>query len=683
MKKTKKIIKKIYKKLYSYVIINKLFLSYLVISFCGCILVKAFTVGNGFSLKSNITEIGMILIIGSFGYLINAKNRYKYYMSIVIFFSALFTINSIYYSFYSTFASAGEIASLSQVGTVTGSVFEKIKLSNLIYIFMPIIFRLIHKKLQISPYYEYIAKIERGKKIFLSTIIVGFCTIGIRFAIATNAEYSRLVKQWNRSFVVDLFGIILYQGNDLVQTLTPKINSLFGYEDAAKLFKNYYQENAKEHVNNEYTGIFENMNVIFVHLESIQTFVMNQKFNEQELTPNLNSITKEGLFFSNFYPQISTGTSSDTEFTLLSSLMPASSGTIFVSYFDRDYITIPKLLSEKGYYTFSMHGNAATMWNRNKAHPSLGYQEMYFKDKYTFTDNDVINLGINDKKFFAQVVPILENIETTYENYMGTIITLSNHSPFTFMDKYGEYDLSTTFEELDEKTGETTIKKADYLEGTAVGNYFHSVHYADEAFGEFINAIKNSSLFDNTLFVFYGDHDAKLSKNNLNYLYNYDHKTGEIMDSSNPNYQEYDGFDHELNKKTPLILWTKNRQIQKKLPKQVDDVMGMYDVLPTIGNLMGFENPYALGNDIFDVKENNTVIFPNGNFLTNEIYYNSSTEEYKIMKEGAVLDDTYIKEHLKYVDDRLTVSNSIVVYNLLSKEHLKKINGIEDTNEKE
>ena len=94
-------------------------------------------------------------------------------------------------------------------------------------------------------------------------------------------------------------------------------------------------------------------------------------------------------------------------------------------------VSIPKYLSSLGYYTFSMHGNADTMWNRNMAHPSLGYEGMYFKESFIYEDTDVINLGINDQLFFKQAIPIMENIENTYENYMGYVITLSNHSPFS------------------------------------------------------------------------------------------------------------------------------------------------------------------------------------------------------------------------------------------------------------
>ena len=66
--------------------------------------------------------------------------------------------------------------------------------------------------------------------------------------------------------------------------------------------------------------------------------------------------------------------------------MPASSGAVFTSYYNRNYISIPKLLKEKGYYTFSMHGNHASMWNRSNVHPNLGYDKMYFEKSFTYTE---------------------------------------------------------------------------------------------------------------------------------------------------------------------------------------------------------------------------------------------------------------------------------------------------------
>ena len=54
----------------------------------------------------------------------------------------------------------------------------------------------------------------------------------------------------------------------------------------------------------------------------------------------------------------------------------------------------------------------------------------------------------------------------------------------------------------------------------------------------------------------------------------------------------------------------------------------MYDIAPTLGNMFGFKNPYALGNDIFSIS-NNMVVFPDGNGITNKMYYNSQKNEGK------------------------------------------------------
>ena len=664
--------KKIKKNIIEYIISNRLFLSYVVISLISTLVPRGYTIGIGKSILPFITDLGIILIIGSIGYFIKPKNQYKYFFTWICIFSLIGLINSIYYVFYSSFASIGELASLSQTETVTGSIWEKIRIHYLIFIAFPIIFNLIHKKLSSSSYYNFINCIEKSKKMVLSTLIIGILFVSLSFIFAQKSDYSRLTKQWNRLYIVDRFVVLLYQGNDIVQTLAPKINSLFGYEDALKLFNDYYssEDNQKYKEKNKYTNILNGYNIIFIHMESIQNFVMDLKFHGEEITPNLNRLAKEGMFFSNFYPQVSTGTSSDTEFTLLSSLMPASSGTVFVSYYNRNYNTIPKILKDNGYFTFSMHGNLASMWNRSKAHPSLGYESMYFEESFTYTDEDVINLGINDKLFFEESIPILENIEKEHTNYMGTIITLSNHSPFTFIDKYGEFDFSEEVEVLNEQTNQLEKITTNYLMGTPVGNYLTSVHYADSALGDFLNYINNSSAFDNTLFVFYGDHDAKLTRKEINYLYNHNPLNGEVYNEGDENYIEYNSFKHELNKKTPLIMWTKNEKLKNTFKGKINYYMGMIDIAPTILNMFGKTNEYALGHDIFNIKNNNVVAFPNGNFLKNVMYYNNSTGEYYILNDSTVIEDGYVDERKNYVENLLEVSNSIIVYDLLNKKEI-------------
>lgn len=667
--KIKLIFRKIRKGIIEYIATNRLFITYVILAMIGLMLIRHFTIGDMFNFQSCISDFALVLIIGSFGYLIKPKNQFKYFLIMLIIFTLMEIINSIYFTFYYSFASFGELGAVGQTETVMGSIFDKLKIADIIYIIFPFIFYFIHSKLIKTTYYNFMSVVEKGKKMCVVTLLIGCIFLAYTFVTATTTDYSRLAKQWNRVYVVKRFGLVLYQCNDLIQTLTPKFSSLFGYEESVNKFITYFADEEREEytANNKYTNLLEGYNIIFIHMEGMQTYLMDLEFNGVEATPNINKLAKEGMFFSKFYPQISIGTSSDTEFTLLTSLMPAQSGTVFTSYYDRDYITLPKLLTEKGYYTFSMHGNYASMWNRNKAHISLGYQEMYFEDKFVYSDEDIINLGINDKLFFEQAVPMLENIEETNKNYMGTIITLSNHSPFIYLDKYGEYDMSTTYKECDESRICEDIT-TNYLYNTAVGNYITSSHYADAALGEFFEYINESDYFNNTVFVLYGDHDAKLTRSEINYLYNYDYKTGELKSEDDPTYMTYDSYDHELNKNTPLIIWTKNAKLRSVLSGEVDYVMGMYDVLPTLGNMLGIKNDFALGHDIFNIKYDNVVIFPTGNFTTNLIYYNNSTGQSKIIKEGAELSSDYISNLVNRTETMLEVSNAIIVHDLIKLE---------------
>lgn len=656
-------LKKVRKSIVEYIITNRLFLSYVILALICTMCVRKFTIGSFFSFKSFITDFGLILIIGGLGYFVKPRNQFRYYFIWNIIITSMCLISSVYYRFFTSFASIGELATAGQTETVTGSIIDRLSILDGIFILVPIIFYLIHKKLLSSSYYYFVDKIEKGKKMVVSTILVGFLCIGYSMGVATNTDYSRLAKQWYREYIVQRFGIIMYQLNDTVQFLNTHVNSMFGSESAEIAFKEYFDAK-KPTKDNKYTGVLKEKNIIFVHMESIQTFLMELEFNGKSVTPNLNKLASEGMFFENFYPQVSIGTSSDTEFTLLTGLMPAASGSVFTNYYDRNYFSLPKYLKNQGYYTFSMHGNKASMWNRNKAHPSLGYEGMYFSESFEYTNDDVINLGINDQLFFKQAIPIIENVETSYENYMGEIITLSNHSPFKLASAHSDLDLTSHYEIIDENTGVKTKMAKDYLSDTAIGEYIKSANYADIALGEFLEYIKSSEAFNNTVFVFYGDHDAKLSRKEINYLYNLNPENGEVYEEGDKEYKLYDYYAHELNKKTPLIIWSKNKELSSIFKRKISYTMGMYNVSATILNMYGLYNKYTMGEDIFSVKDDNMVVFPNGNILNSKMYYNNSTQEYKELTKEKITEE-YIKNLSQVAEKRLDISNYIIVYNLL------------------
>lgn len=83
--------------------------------------------------------------------------------------------------------------------------------------------------------------------------------------------------------------------------------------------------------------------------------------------------------------------------------------------------------------------------------------------------------------------------------------------------------------------------------------------------------------------------------------------------------------------------------------------MGMYDVLPTIANMFGFDEKYSLGNDIFSNNEK-IVVFPNGNVLTDIIYYSEFNDEY-ITFTNEPIDSNYIDKLKDYAAEVLEVSN--------------------------
>ena len=643
---------------------NRLFLVYILICVLNSTLLRIFTmptIENYLSFKPIIADIAVVTIIGSFSYLFKGKKRYIYLLVWAIIFTAICTINSAYYTFYTSFASVSMLSLTQYIGEVGDAVVENVlQLKDLVYIGPLIFFIYYYHRLSKKDKYKIYTKEKRLKK-FKNSIIAGTVILLLFIVSLSSLEISRFVKQWNREYIVMRFGIYMYQGNDVVASIRPRISAMFGYDDAKKEFNEYYKDRPNEQdYTNKYTNILEGRNVIVIHAESMQGIAINRTFNGEEVTPNLNRLINEGMYFNNFYSEVSVGTSSDTELTYNTSLMPTQNGTAFVSYFDRTYISTPSLLKEKGYYTFSMHANNADFWNRRAMHESLGYDKFYSKETYDVDKENVIGLGLSDKSFFSQSVEKLKKISEEHDKYYGYIITLTNHTPFSDTDKYGEFSV-TMKTTITNEDGTTEEVEAPYLEGTKLGNYFKSVHYADEALGEFFSEMDEAGLLDNTVVIIFGDHDARLPRNEFNLMYNYDPTTDDIKDEEDPTYVDYDSFDYELDRKVPLIIWTKDGVVSG----QYDYTMGMYDVMPTIGNMLGFYNKYALGHDIFETKENNIVVFPNGNWVTNKMYYNSQKGEYKLLKDE-IIDENYIKENNEYTEKLLDVSNKAIVFDLFN-----------------
>lgn len=644
---------------------NVLFLTFVFTSVFNGLLIRFLTVKNFLDIRPIISDFAIVIMIGAFGYLIKVNRRFIYYIAWSFVFSLICVINSMYYTNYLSFSSVSLIPTSFLIVDVGDAVVENVmEIKDFCYLFQVLVLIVVYIVLFRRRYFE---KVRSFNRIFRNTLVFGFSLLVVFCLTLSASDIGRITKQWNREYIVMRYGIYTYQFSDLFASLTPTINSMFGYDRNAKIYRDYYDSNSYVPSQNKYTDIFKGKNVLVIHAESVQNYTLDTSINGVLLAPNLSKLAHEGIYFSNFYAEEGVGNSSDTEFTFSSSLLPATSGTVAINYWDREYPTIQKQFKNMGYYVFSMHGNNCTFWNRNLFHQSFGYDKFYcYTDAYDI--DETIGLGLSDKSFFKQSIPYLKEINKENKNWYGTMIMLTNHTPFSYITDYSDLDVTYKYSVVDKETGKSSTKSASYLEGTVLGDYFKSVHYADQAIGQLINDMDKEGLLDNTVIVIYGDHDAKIKKSEYDYYYNYDYKTNSILDSNDPNYHEVTDYEYEVNRKVPFIIWTKNKDVVY----ESDKVAGMVDVLPTLGNMFGFSSKYSLGHDLFSVNDN-LVVFPNGNWITDRMYYNSQKDEALLFDSEPISVD-YIEENNRIAEEKISVSNSIIVYDMIRS--LEKQNNI-------
>lgn len=619
---------------------------YIISNFINSILLRLFTTGN-FKIRPLFFDLGFVLLFAAISFFIKKNGKKAYYIGTSLLMVAICIINSIYYNYYSSFASVSLLATsvfVKDFGDVVTEFAMDIK--DWLYLWQLIGLVLVivkQKKQEVNEKYNF--------RIILMLVIV---LIGIGSALPPYNSFSRFIKLWNRVAVVNSFGIYTYQIDDLVQSLKPTFNNMFGYDNALKEVTEYYDGNKKEQSINEYSGIFENKNVIAIHAESLQNFVIGLEFNGVEVTPNLNKLIKESLYFDNFYAQVGVGTSSDTEFTFSTSLLPANNGTVFVNYYNNKFSTIQNLLKDKDYYVFSMHGNVGDFWNRNVMHQNMGYDKFYSKD--SFIIDEEIGLGLSDESFFKQVVPMIKEIDSELSvPFYGTLITLTNHTPWDDADLLSDIDLTWSVS-ID---GEYVTR--EYLEGKTLGDYIKCVNYMDNVIGQFFDDMEDNGLLDDTVIIIYGDHDARISKKNYDYMYNYNPYTDSLVEEDEEGYVEFNEYDYEISKSVPLIIWSKDLVSADT----ISIPMGMIDVMPTFGNMLGVYNEYALGTDIMNIDDGeNVVVFKDGSYITSKIYYSAKNNEAYTLSNGVISED-YISKNSEYANKIIEISDNIITYDLL------------------
>lgn len=361
----------------------------------------------------------------------------------------------------------------------------------------------------------------------------------------------------------------------------------------------------------EYFGMAKGRNVIYLHLESLQQFVIDYKLEvdgqEYEVTPFLNSLyhSKETFAFSNFFNQVKAGKTSDAETMIETSLFGLNQGSFMVQYGGTNtQQAAPHILSQNGGYTSAVfHGNAGTFWNRNNTYKQWGYT--YFFDQSYFskaTTENSFQYGLNDKIMFADAIPYLERMQ---QPFYAKFITVSNHYPYT---------TSLSGDELGFPLAQT--------EDETINGYFATANYLDASIQAFFDYLKATGLYETSIIVLYGDHYG-------------------ISNTRNPHLAPLIGKDSET--------WSDyDNAMLQRVPYMIvipgmekggihDTYGGEIDALPTLEHLLGLETHHYLqvGQDLLSPQNKQIVALRTaGSFITptytsyaGKLYYTETGQE--------------------------------------------------------
>ncbi|WP_040213599.1 LTA synthase family protein [Clostridium polynesiense] len=452
-------------------------------------------------------------------------------------------------------------------------------------------------------------------------IIIGFLTINIRKDVKSDV----LLYNYDMKTIADEFGLMYYHYNDIREAiasrnskkkLTPEI-----LEDIRRYFNNVLV--GKEA--NRLKGVAKGKNIIFVQGEALQNFVIGLQVNGKEITPNLNKLTKDGLYFSSVYAQTGGGNTSDAEFMANNSLYPEKTGAVYFSKPNNQYNALPKLLKERGYFTAAMHGHTNTFWNRETVYNTFGFDTFYYNTSYS-TDK-IVGWGINDRDFFIESIDILKNVPKPFYSMM---VTVTSHHPF------GYYKHENRVE-----TGE--------FEDTQTNDYLEDIAFLDESIGALIEKLKVEGLYDDTVLVIYGDHRGLRDDKN--------EELSRFLGKENTPVTVIGDYT-----KIPLIISIPGR----KYSEQIKTPGGHIDIMPTLLNLLDIENKYMMGKDLLNTEDDMAVL-RNGSFITSQYIYDSDSDKAYDLSNKEEIDSNLIEPTIEKASSSLRTSDLILKYDALLK----------------
>lgn len=535
------------------------------------------------SVSFSFVYVGFILLIYSFGYLISRRKQTIFYILINLLYSVLLVCDLWYFRTNKDLLS---VKNIFFTGTFnpTGLSLINFKPIDLIFIsdFIFIIGWLVIKKVQ-NNHERNFENFKFTIKTSLAMILLS-CLFFDCFNLSSFGN-SILFNQWSTSMSVQAPGPLGYHLIEASKSLSKALTTVSSDDKTA--IEDWIKANDENLPSNEYEGILKGKNIMFLQLESFENFIINKETNGKEITPFLNKLTKKGLYFNNFYEQNNGANSIDCDFLVNTSIFPLGDQITAVNYGENIYPnSLPRILNNEGYITISTHAEENGEFNWTELHKNgFGAQILWSIDDYNY--DEVVGYGLSDRSFYSQVADKLAQLDRSKPFFLQ-MPTLSSHGPFDINEKYRELDLP---EEVDKS----------YL-----GGYFESAHYADAQIEMLFNKLKELDLFDNTVFVIYGDHAG------VHKYYN--------DDIQHLDYE--DGWWKEYDHKIPLIIYSADMEDKTAT---IEASGGQVDILPTISYLLGIDRSNyistSMGKVLVNTNRDSTIIKGNvikGNVKTQD-----------------------------------------------------------------
>ena len=582
-----------------------------------------------------------LLFIGLALYIKRTKLFYSLAFGIYLLLFIWLISNSIYYREFTDFVTVNTMLASSKVSAGLGAAaLELFRPWDVIYILdFPILAFFFLKKwirMDTRPF---------NKRASFAVTSLSAMLFSANLFLAEIDRPELLTRGFSNYYVVRALGLPAFLGYSANQTYAANKERSKASEEDLKPVEEYIQQHYAK-PNPEYFGMAKGRNVIYIHLESFQQFLIDYKLKvddkEYEVTPFLNSLyhSKETFAFSNVFNQVKAGKTSDAETMIETGLFGLNQGSFMVNYGGTNtQQAAPFILSKNGYNSSAVfHGNAGSFWNRNTAYKQWGYN--YFFDASYFTKQNSSNsfqYGLNDKYMLKDSIKYLERLQ---QPFYTKFITVSNHYPYT--TSLSGDDLGFPLAKTQDET---------------INGYFATANYLDSSIKAFFDYLKESGLYKNSIIVLYGDHYG-------------------ISNSRNPalapllgkNSETWSSYDNAMLQRVPYMV------VIPGMDKGgiIDTFGGEIDMLPTLEHLLGIESNKFLqvGQDMLSPDHDQIVAFRSANyFVTPEYTSYSGRTYYTKTGEEITNPDENTKEQLDKIREaanlQLRISDSIQTGDLL------------------